>query len=63
VSRLDTGPPRIVILALFVVVTSALAVLLIRAPTGSWVTGGVVGAISGGLAAGAYPALLRGRPR
>lgn len=47
----------------FVVIASALFVLLLRALTGSWVTGAVVGGISGGLAAGAYPTLFSRRAR
>jgi hypothetical protein len=46
----------------FVVVASALVVVLVYALTGSWVTGGVVGAMSGGLFAGICP-LSSGDPR
>ncbi len=55
-------PRRTGIFILIVVFATALVVLLIRVLAGSWVTGAVVGGVSGGLAAAAYPALFRRPP-
>lgn len=46
-----------------ILVETATVVLAIRIATGSWAGGAKTGAISGGLTAATYPALVRRRSR
>lgn len=49
----------IVTFLLLVVAGTTLVVLVIHAVSGSWATGGVVGAVAGGVSAALYPTLVR----
>jgi len=57
------SPVRIVVFAVLIVVETATVIVAIRIATGSWVDGATAGAISGGLTAATYPALVRRRKR
>ncbi len=62
----DSGarsPSRIVVFVVLIVVETATVIVAIRIATGSWASGATAGAISGGLTAATYPALVRRRKR
>ena len=50
---------RIALLIAITGVVTAASVLVIHAITGSWVTGAVIGGISGGITAATYPVIFR----
>ncbi|MEO5900753.1 MAG: hypothetical protein ABIR68_11585 [Ilumatobacteraceae bacterium] len=49
--------------AILIIVETATVIVAIRIATGSWAGGATAGAISGGLTAATYPALVRRRKR
>jgi len=55
------SPVRIVVFIALVLVETATVIVAIRIATGSWAGAAAAGAISGGLTAATYPALVRRR--
>ncbi len=57
------SPIRIVVFVVLIVVETATVIVAVRIVAGSWASGATAGAISGGLTAATYPALVRRRRR
>jgi hypothetical protein len=55
------SPIRILVFAVLIIVETATVIAAIRIATGSWASATMAGAISGGLTAATYPALVRRR--